>query len=90
MPIEELIFVPDNSQYYAAFGAVMYGMHEPVGVGNYKGLEDLKQFIAHGRKAKLGENAGPPLVKDASELEQFRRAYSIPALRRLPSHPGKR
>ncbi|MEK5237583.1 BadF/BadG/BcrA/BcrD ATPase family protein [Paenibacillus sp. FSL L8-0470] len=90
MPIEELIFVPDNSQYYAAFGAVMYGMHEPVGVGNYKGLEDLKQFIAHGRKAKLGENAGPPLVKDASELEQFRRAYSIPRFTPAAFAPGQK
>ncbi|OIB01467.1 CoA activase [Paenibacillus sp. LC231] len=89
-PIEELIFVPDNSQYYAAFGAVMYGMHEPAGVGNYKGLEDLKQFIAHGRKAKLGENAGPPLVKDEAELEQFRRMYSIPRFTPAAFAPGQK
>ncbi|MCK9905526.1 hypothetical protein MXD63_36750, partial [Frankia sp. Cpl3] len=78
IPIEELIFVPDNSQYYAAYGAVMYGMHEPAGVGNYTGLEALKEFIAHGRKAKLGENAGPPLMRTDSEQEEFRRVYSIP------------
>ncbi|MGM0880127.1 MAG: BadF/BadG/BcrA/BcrD ATPase family protein [Bacillota bacterium] len=78
IPLEELIFVPDNSQYYAAFGAVMYGMHEPAGVGNYTGLEELKQFIAHGRKAKLGENAGPPLSNGVTELEQFRTTYKIP------------
>jgi activator of 2-hydroxyglutaryl-CoA dehydratase len=28
VPVEELIFVPKNAQYYAAFGAVMYGLHE--------------------------------------------------------------
>ncbi|HTB73013.1 MAG TPA: BadF/BadG/BcrA/BcrD ATPase family protein, partial [Polyangiaceae bacterium] len=28
VPIEELIFVPKNSQYYAALGAVLYGLHE--------------------------------------------------------------
>ena len=33
VPIEELILVPDNAQYYAAFGAVMYGMYEPATVG---------------------------------------------------------
>ena len=27
-PIEELIFVPKNAQYYAALGAVLYGLHE--------------------------------------------------------------
>lgn len=90
MPIEELIFVPDNSQYYAAFGAVMYGMHEPAGVGNYKGLEALKQFIAHGRKAKLGENAGPPLVASVTELEEFRRTYSIPRFTPATFAPGQK
>ncbi|WP_025845612.1 BadF/BadG/BcrA/BcrD ATPase family protein [Paenibacillus ehimensis] len=76
--VEELIFVPDNSQYYAAYGAVLYGMHEPADVGLYTGLEGLKEFIAHGRKAKLGEKAGPPLAAGRSELDQFREQYRIP------------
>lgn len=79
VPIEELIFVPENSQYYAAYGAVMYGKHEPADVGIYSGIEGLKDFIAHGRKAKLGENAGPPLISDRTELEDFKRQYRIPA-----------
>ena len=78
VPVEELIFVPDNSQYYAAYGAVLYGMHEPADVGLYTGLEGLKEFIAHGRKAKLGEKAGPPLAAGRSELDQFREQYRIP------------
>ncbi len=78
VPVDELIFVPDNSQYYAAYGAVMYGMHEPAQVGKYTGVEGLKEFIAHGRKAKLGENAGPPLIRTATELDEFRQQYSIP------------
>ncbi|MFW5437342.1 BadF/BadG/BcrA/BcrD ATPase family protein [Paenibacillus apiarius] len=78
VPIDSLIFVPDNSQYYAAYGAVLYGLHEPADVGVYMGLEKLKEFIAHGRKAKLGEKAGPPLVGTKTELEQFRQSYRIP------------
>ncbi|MGO4889085.1 BadF/BadG/BcrA/BcrD ATPase family protein [Anaerobacillus sp. MEB173] len=78
IPIEELIFIPENAQYYAAYGAVIYGMHEPADVGLYKGLQDLKTFITHGRKAKLGEKAGAPLVKSREELEEFRQQYSIP------------
>src|SRR5207244_702046 len=27
-PIEETVFVPDNAQYYAAFGACVYGLRE--------------------------------------------------------------
>jgi activator of 2-hydroxyglutaryl-CoA dehydratase len=32
IPIDELIIVPENAQYYAGYGAVMYGMHEPAQV----------------------------------------------------------
>lgn len=78
VPLEELIFIPENAQYYAAYGAAIYGMHEPAEVGIYKGIEALKTFITHGRKAKLGEKAGAPLVKNKIELEQFRRKYRIP------------
>lgn len=78
LPIDELIFVPENSQYYAAYGAVMYGLYEPEEVGLYKGIEDLKRFITHGRKEKLGEKAGAPLVSSFEELEAFRKQYSIP------------
>src|SRR6516162_2731214 len=63
VPIEELIIVPDNAQYYAAYGAVMYGMYELAHVGLYAGLDKLSDFINNGRKSKLGESAGPPLVR---------------------------
>ncbi|MFC3885919.1 BadF/BadG/BcrA/BcrD ATPase family protein [Bacillus songklensis] len=89
IPLEELIFIPENAQYYAAYGAVMYGLHEPQGVGVYKGLEELKTFITHGRKAKLGEKAGAPLVKSVEELEQFRRQYSIPKFIPAAFEPGQ-
>jgi len=77
-PIEELIFVPENSQYYAAFGAVMYGLYEAADVGRYRGLDDLNYFISHGRKSRLGETAGPPLTRDHTELHGFLDSYSIP------------
>jgi len=88
-PIEELIFVPDNSQYYAAYGAVLYGMHEPAEVGRFTGLEGLEGFIDHGRKAKLGENAGPPLASDSGELERFREQYRIPRFEQATFTPGE-
>ncbi len=81
VPIEELIIVPQNAQYYAGYGAVMYGMHEPATVGVYKGIDALNDFINNGRKAKLGESAGPPLVRkhEGDEgLQQFIEQYRIP------------
>jgi len=77
-PIEDIIIVPENAEYYAAYGAVLYGLHEPAGVGVYTGLSKLKDFISHGRKDKLGEAAGPPLAMTSAELEQFRIDYAIP------------
>src|SRR5579872_7479456 len=61
MPVEELIFVPKNAQYYAGLGAVLYGMHEDESVGLLAELDRLREYITTGRKARLGESAGPPL-----------------------------
>ena len=53
-------------------------MHEPPESGLYRGLDPLKEFIAHGRAAKLGAKAGPPLVADETQLDAFRNEYKIP------------
>jgi activator of 2-hydroxyglutaryl-CoA dehydratase/predicted nucleotide-binding protein (sugar kinase/HSP70/actin superfamily) len=89
VPIEELIYGPDNAALYAAYGAVMYGMHEPVGVGVYEGLDGLRSYITDGRKERLGEAAGPPLARDESELEQFLDSYRIPKFEEPEVAPGK-
>ena len=62
-PVEETIFVPENAQYYAAFGACVYGLKEAAAVGLYIGKAGLIEYMTNGRKARLGESAGPPLVK---------------------------
>ena len=82
VPIEELIFVPKDAQYYAAYGAAIYGLHEPADAGLYRGLDPLKEFIAHGRKAKLGAKAGPPLVARRRRARRLPRGVRDPAVRR--------
>ncbi len=77
-PIENVVFVPENAQYYAAFGACVYGLKESAEVGVYKGLDGLIEYMTNGRKARLGESAGPPLVKTRDEVEEFRELYAIP------------
>ncbi len=78
VPIEELIFVPKNSDLYAAYGAVLFGLYEPETVGAYRGLEPLEEFINHGRKSKLGESAGPGLVEQPAERDAFVAKYETP------------
>jgi activator of 2-hydroxyglutaryl-CoA dehydratase/predicted nucleotide-binding protein (sugar kinase/HSP70/actin superfamily) len=88
-PIEEVVFVPDNAQYYAAFGACVYGLKEPAEVGRYRGLSGLVDYMTHGRKARLGESAGPPLVKDRSEANEFKKLYAIPKFTPMALRPGQ-
>ncbi len=78
VPIEELIFVPKNADLYAAYGAVLFGVHEPTTVGRYRGLDALDEFIHHGRKSKLGESAGPGLVETPEERDAFIEKYKEP------------
>ncbi|MDX1387338.1 MAG: BadF/BadG/BcrA/BcrD ATPase family protein, partial [bacterium] len=78
VPLEELIFVPENAQYYAAYGAVIYGTYEEADVGIYKGLADLKDYMTNGRAARLGANAMGPLVETEEELTTFKSDYTIP------------
>jgi predicted CoA-substrate-specific enzyme activase len=88
-PIEETVFVPDNAQYYAAFGACIYGMREEASIGKYAGTVQLIDYMQNGRKARLGETAGPPLVKTAVEVDDFRQLYAIPRFTPPELQPGQ-
>jgi predicted CoA-substrate-specific enzyme activase len=90
VPIEELIFVPENAQYYAAYGAVMFGLHEEDNVGVLDTtLNGLRDYMTNGRKARLGESAGPPLAKTETELDEFKRLYAIPKFISAEFTPGE-
>jgi activator of 2-hydroxyglutaryl-CoA dehydratase/predicted nucleotide-binding protein (sugar kinase/HSP70/actin superfamily) len=89
MPIDELIFVPKNAQYYAAQGAVLFGMHEAEGIGDLKAIDGLRDYITTGRKARLGESAGPPLSKTPDELADFKTTYAIPKFVPATFEPGE-
>lgn len=88
-PIEETVFVPENAQYYAAFGACAYGLGEADDVGRYSGMPGLVDYMQNGRKARLGESAGPPLVKTAGEADAFADLYRIPRFSPQELTPGQ-
>jgi activator of 2-hydroxyglutaryl-CoA dehydratase/predicted nucleotide-binding protein (sugar kinase/HSP70/actin superfamily) len=89
VPIEELIFVPKNADLYAAYGAVLFGLHEPAHIGKYRGLDPLDEFIAHGRASKLGESAGPGLVEEDSQRVTFAEKYKTPPYEDTTLESGK-
>ncbi len=88
-PIEETIFVPENAQYYAAFGACVYGLREAAEVGLFAGTDGLVDYMKNGRKARLGESAGPPLARTTDEIDDFRSLYAIPRFKPMVLEPGQ-
>ena len=88
VPIDELIFVPKNADLYAAIGAARYGIAQGDMDAKFLGLEPLRKFITHGRRARLGEQAGPPLSADAKETTDFVERYCIPKFRPPELTPG--
>lgn len=85
--VQELIFTPPNAQYYAAFGAVVYGLAE----GNdarYAGLDGLRDYVQNGRAARLGASAGAPLVVDDAVLQAFLDKHTIPSFQPATFLPG--
>ncbi len=89
VPVEELIFVPKNADLYAAFGAAVYGIAEGGEAGRFKGTTELEHFIRHGRRARLGEQAGPPLSATENETEDFVQNYAIPKFSPKTFRPGE-
>ncbi len=89
VPIEDLVFTPKNAQYYAAVGAVMYGLIEAKDKGEalYKGIDGLKDYLLNGRSARMAGAAAGPLVKDDAELQAFLLKYTIPTF--IPRVFGK-
>lgn len=79
VPIEEVIVVPERAELYAAFGSVVYGLHEAEDVGRYRGLDGLRAYIEEGREARLGDSAGPALLREPGELQAFQESYRVPA-----------
>ncbi len=78
LTMDELIFVPDNAELYAAFGAATYGISLGSQDARYLGTQPLVDFMANGRRARLGDKAGPPLAANELERLAFVDSYKIP------------
>ncbi len=74
--INELIIVPDNAQYYAALGAVIFGEGEANNDKPFTGLIQLKTLVDTGGTTNNANN-DTPLVSSPKELEVFKRDYAI-------------
>lgn len=79
MPVDELIIVPDNAQYFAALGAVEFAkieVSDNPNQGVYRGLGELEWYVGVGRIEEKKAKGAAGLVKGAAELEAFKQKYA--------------
>jgi predicted CoA-substrate-specific enzyme activase len=74
--MNELVNVPDNAQYYAALGAVIFGEGEENNDKPFAGLIQLKTMVDTGGTTN-NDNNDSPLVNSPEELQAFKDAYAI-------------
>src|ERR1041384_1847480 len=77
-PIDELIVVPENAQYFAALGAVEYAkieVQDNPNFGVFRGLDDLQWYLDVGRIEEKKAAGAAGLVKDSNELTAFKERY---------------
>src|SRR5262249_15699605 len=72
-----LVQVPSNPQYFAAMGAIEYGMSEEESVCIYKGIDRLRWYIDHGRPAAKAKISSVALIRSAEDLEGFKERYRV-------------
>ncbi len=75
--INSLITVPKNSQYYAAYGAVVFGMADKTNDKSFSGLIQLKTFVDSKVVVQNSRN-DKPLISSQEELIEFKKRYEIP------------
>ena len=80
----DLIVVPDNAQYYAAIGSVLYGKSEDPDVGVFTGTETLEAFIEVGRTQMREASGDVGLARTPEELEEFKKIFA-----KIPWEPAK-
>lgn len=73
----DLIKVPDNAQYFAAIGAVEFGLSEAPTVGVYRGTQLLRHYIDVGRLEEKAASGSKGLSNSPEELEEFKERYRV-------------
>jgi activator of 2-hydroxyglutaryl-CoA dehydratase/predicted nucleotide-binding protein (sugar kinase/HSP70/actin superfamily) len=86
---KDLITVPKNAQYFAALGAVEFGLQEEPGVGVYKGTADLEYYIHFGRLEEKKKKGAAGLSKSLEELEAFKEKYKRKKFIPVTFQPGQ-
>ncbi len=77
-PMEELVRVPDNAQYYAAYGSVVFGVNDVDAEVRYRGAAGLADALSNGAQQLPKSRETTGLWKDKAELDEFLAQYRTP------------
>jgi predicted CoA-substrate-specific enzyme activase len=86
---KELIKVPENAEYFAAMGSVLFGKQEDAHIGRYTGTAALVDYAEHGRKKMREASGSPGLLKSPDELDEFAERYTVPPFEPVTFTPGQ-
>jgi activator of 2-hydroxyglutaryl-CoA dehydratase/predicted nucleotide-binding protein (sugar kinase/HSP70/actin superfamily) len=89
--LDDLVVVPESAQYFAALGAVRFGIVEAEAddqIGVYTGRASLEWYINAGRAEEKRLSGAPSLVRSEEDLAQFRRKFT-PEPWRPPALDGR-
>jgi len=87
---EELIVVPENSLYYAALGAALYGHQEEESqAGTYAGTAALEEYIEVGRRKAKETTGQRGFFAGEGEMAEFRRLYATKPFTPPTFSPGQ-
>jgi len=90
-PIEELIKVPENAQYFAAIGAVEFGKTEvddDADMGVFQDTAQLQWYLEVGRIHEKKAAGRTGLVKEQEELDAFYGRYTVESWEPMRFPPG--
>jgi predicted CoA-substrate-specific enzyme activase len=76
---ESMVTVPPLAEYFAAIGAIEFGVAETTNAAQYQGTHALELYINRNGSSRGNTEGVGGLCADAAELEEFRRIYSVPA-----------
>jgi activator of 2-hydroxyglutaryl-CoA dehydratase/predicted nucleotide-binding protein (sugar kinase/HSP70/actin superfamily) len=86
---KDLITVPKNAQYFAALGAIEFGLQEDPDVGIYQGTADLEYYLNFGRQEEKKKRGAQGLSKSPEELTAFRDLYKPKPFTPATFQPGE-
>jgi predicted CoA-substrate-specific enzyme activase len=89
MTAEQLIYSPQNAEYYGALGAAEFGKEEEAEVGRYLGLSQIRNLYLGRTEGRSQNGRGvPALANSEEEVQTFFKNYAPPPFIPPKFNPG--